>query len=309
MFLEFKRKAIDFFKKHGKKIVLILVVWIVILIINYFVGKMEEWNFKIDTNYKPHEAIMDNGEVPEELQDPIADLIARFVENCNKKDYESAYNMLSEECRNKIYPDIENFKTYVDYVFDGDKMHHIQNFSNQGNTYVYKVTIMENILATGLNNEEEMEYYQEKYVITEEKGNLKLSIREYIGTDELTYMYEDDYMKIKIESVDKNYDYITYNFSIANKSDKAIVYADYTSDAEVALDTSEGMKRCINEVLKPIIVDIGETRTYSLKYRIYFDEATKINGLVFNNIRIYDNKETYENGEKSEKDFSVTIKF
>lgn len=309
MFLEFKRKAIQFFKKHGKKIVLILVVWIVILIINYFVGKMDEWNFKIDTNYKPHEAIMDNGEVPEELQDPIADLIAKFVENCNNKNYEAAYNMLSEECRNKVYPNIENFKIYVDYVFDGDKIHNIQNFSNQGNTYVYNVTILEDILATGLNNEDEMLYYQEKYVITEEKGNLKLSIREYIGTDNLTYMYEDDYMKIKVESVDKNYDYVTYNFSIANKSDKTIVYSDYTSDAEVALDTSEGMKRCINEVLKPIIVEVGETRTYSLKYRIYFDEDTEINGLVFNNIRVYENTEVYENGEKAEKDFSVTIKF
>lgn len=309
MLLDFRRKVIDFFKKHGRKILIVLAVWIVVIVINYFVGKMNELNFEIDTNYKPHESIMENGDVPEQLRNPITELIAKFVENCNNKNYEDAYNMLSEKCKKNVYPDIEDFKLYVDYVFDGNKIHNIQNFSNKDNIYVYNVTILDDILATGFNNEDEMLYYQEKYVITEENGQLKLSIREYIGSDELTYMYEDDYMKIKVNSVDKNYDYITYNFSIANKSDKTIVYADHTTDYEIALDTSEGTKRCINNVLEPVILIPGETKNYSMKYTIYFDEKTEVNGLIFNNIRIFDDIENYENGEEPEKDFSITIKF
>lgn len=309
MLLEYKLKIINFFKKHWKKILLILAVWAVVLVINYFVGKMDEWNFEIDTNYKPHEAIMDNDEVPEKLRDPIAELIADFVENCNSKNYETAYNMLSEECRNAIYPNIELFKTYVDYVFDGDKIHNIQNFSNKNNTYIYNVTILEDILATGFNNEEEMLYYQEKFVITENNGQLKLAIRNYIGSQNLAYMYEDDNMKIKVESIEQNYDNVIYNFSIANKTDKVIVYADYTENYEIALDTSEGSKRCINDVLKPVILLPGETLNYSMKYIIYFDEPTEIYGLMFNNIRIFNNIEAYENAVKPEKDFSIKINF
>lgn len=309
MLLELRRNVIDFFKKHGRKIVIVLVIWVIVLIINYFVGKMDEENFEIDTNYKPHESVMGNGDVPEKLRDPISELIGEFVENCNNKNYEAAYNLLSKECRNNIYPDIEDFKLYVNYVFPTNKIYNIQNFSNKDNKYIYTVTILDDILATGFNNEDEMEYYEEKYVITDNNGELQLSIREYIGSENLTYMYEDDYMKIKIESVDKKYDNVTYNFSIANKSDKTIVYSDYTADYEIVLDTSEGTKRKADEVLEPVILEEGETKNYSAKYTIFFDEDTEINGLIFDYIRIYEDYSAYENGEEPVKDFSITIKF
>lgn len=310
MLLELRRSVIDFFKRHGRKIILVLAVWIVVLLVNYFVGKMNNENFEIDTNYKPHESVMENGDVPEKLRDPISELIGKFVESCNNKEYDVAYNLLSEDCKNNIYTDIEDFKTYVDYVFPTKKIYNIQNFSNKDNKYIYTVTILDDILATGFNNEENMEYYEEKYVITaNDNDELQLSIREYIGTENLTYMYEDDYMKIKIESIDRKYDNVVYNFTIANKSDKTIVYSDYTADYEIALDTSEGNKRKTNEVLEPVILEEGETRSYSAKYTIFFDEDTVINGLVFDYIRIYEDNSSYENGEEPINDFSVKIKF
>ena len=217
--------------------------------------------------------------------------------------------MLSEECRKNIYPDIEDFKTYVDYIFTTNKIYNIQNFSNKDNKYIYNVTILDDILATGFNNEEEMEYYEEKYVITDNNGELQLSIREYIGSENLTYMYEDEYMKIKIESVDKKYENVTYNFTIANKSEKTIVFADYTEDYEIALDTSEGTKRTINELLEPVVLHEGETKNYSFKYTIFFDEETQINSMIFDHIRIYEDKKTYENGAEPEKKFSIKVKF
>ena len=309
MLLETRLKVYDFFKKHWKKIILAFIIWLIVFVINYFVGQMPDDNGEIDTNYKPHEPIMDIGEVPENLKNPINELIGSFVDKCNDKDYEAAYNMLSEDCRNNVYPDIENFKKYVDYVFDSKKIFNIQNFSNIDNTYVYNVTILDDILATGYNNEEDMEYYVEKYVIKNNNGNLELSIREYIGRDELTYMYEDDDMKIKITSVDKQYDTVIYNLNITNKSDKTIVYSDYTSDYEIALDTSEGTKRRADELLEPIIVEEGESRDFSVKFIIFFDASTEINGLIFDYIRLYESTEDYENGNEPIDDFGIQIKF
>lgn len=309
MLVDFRIGIRNFFKKHGKKIIIGLVIWGIVLVINYFVGKISDENFQIDTNYKPHESIMDNGDVPQKLRDPITELIGEFIKNCNSKNYEVAYNLLSEECRKNIYPDIEDFKTYVDYIFTTNKIYNIQNFSNKDNKYIYNVTILDDILATGFNNEEEMEYYEEKYVITDNNGELQLSIREYIGSENLTYMYEDEYMKIKIESVDKKYENVTYNFTIANKSEKTIVFADYTEDYEIALDTSEGTKRTINELLEPVVLHEGETKNYSFKYTIFFDEETQINSMIFDHIRIYEDKKTYENGAEPEKKFSIKVKF
>lgn len=308
MFTQIRINIIDFFKKHGKKIIIILFVWAIILTINYFVGKIEETP-EIQTNYNPHESVMENGSVPTNLQEPIEQLIGQFVENCNNKDYEAAYNLLTEDCKNNIYPDIELFKQYVDSVFPNKKIYNIQNFSNKDEIYIYTVNILNDILATGLNNEEDENVYSEKYVVIEENGQLKLSIRQYIGRQNLTYIYEDEYMKIKIESVDIKYDNIIYNLNITNKSENYIVYSDYSVDYEIALDTSEGLKRRADEVLEPITLDKLETKNFSVKFTIFYDEDTQIEDMLFDYIRIYENDEDYENGNEPIDDFAIKIKF
>ena len=308
MFTQIRINIIDFFKKHGKKIIIILFVWAIILTINYFVGKIEETP-EIQTNYNPHESVMENGSVPTNLQEPIEQLIGQFVENCNNKDYEAAYNLLTEDCKNNIYPDIELFKQYVDSVFPNKKIYNIQNFSNKDEIYIYTVNILNDILATGLNNEEDENVYSEKYVVIEENGQLKLSIRQYIGRQNLTYIYEDEYMKIKIESVDIKYDNIVYNLNITNKSENYIVYSDYSVDYEIALDTSEGLKRRADEVLEPITLDKLETKNFSVKFTIFYDEDTQIEDMLFDYIRIYENDEDYENGNEPIDDFAIKIKF
>lgn len=303
-----KTTIIDFFKKHGRKIIIILFVWGVILAINYFVGKMEDVP-EIQTNYKPHESVMENGNVPTDLQDPIEQLIGQFVENCNNKDYEAAYNLLTEDCKNNIYPDMELFKQYVDSVFPNKKIYNIQNFSNKDEVYIYTVNILNDILASGLNNEKDEQVYSEKYIVKKENGQLKLSIREYVGRQNLSYMYEDEYMKIKIESVDVKYDNIVYNLNITNKSENYIVYSDYSVDYEIALDTSEGLKRKADEVLEPIILDKLETKNFSVKFTIFYDEDTVIQDMLFDYIRIYESDEDYENGKNPIDDFAIKIKF
>lgn len=303
-----KTTIINFFKKHGKKIIIILFVWGVILAINYFVGKMEDVP-EIQTNYKPHESVMENGNVPTDLQDPIEQIIGQFVENCNNKDYEAAYNLLTEDCQNNIYPDMELFKQYVDSVFPNKKIYNIQNFSNKDEVYIYTVNILNDILASGLNNEKDEQVYSEKYIVKKENGQLKLSIREYVGRQNLSYMYEDEYMKIKIESVDVKYDNIVYNLNITNKSENYIVYSDYSVDYEIALDTSEGLKRRADEVLEPIILDKLETKNFSVKFTIFYDEDTVIQDMLFDYIRIYESDEDYENGKNPIDDFAIKIKF
>ena len=308
MFTQIRINIIDFFKKHGKKIIIILFVWAIILTINYFVGKIEETP-EIQTNYNPHESVMENGSVPTNLQEPIEQLIGQFVENCNNKDYEAAYNLLTEDCKNNIYPDIELFKQYVDSVFPNKKIYNIQNFSNKDEIYIYTVNILNDILATGLNDEVDENVYSEKYVVIEENGQLKLSIRQYIGRQNLTYIYEDEYMKIKIESVDIKYDNIVYNLNITNKSENYIVYSDYSVDYEIVLDTSEGLKRRADEVLEPITLDKLETKNFSVKFTIFYDEDTQIEDMLFDYIRIYENDEDYENGNEPIDDFAIKIKF
>lgn len=300
----------EFFRKYGKRILIILAVWGVILLINYFVGKYDKEYPKIDTNYEPHNSVMESEEtVPDKLKTPIEELIGKFVDYCNNKDYESAYNLLSTDCKNNVYPDIEDFKKYVNSVFPNKKIYNIQNFSNKDNVYIYTVKILNDILASGLSNEEDSNVYSEKYAIVTENNELKLSIREYVGRQNLSYMYEDDDMKIKIESVDRKYDNIVYNINIRNKSENYMVFADNVTDYEIALDTSDGLLRRGDEVLTTVELFPEETKDFNIKFSVFYDDNTEINGILFDYIRVYKDVDSYDNGEDPIDDFSIKIKF
>lgn len=50
-------------------------------------------------------------------------LIKEFVDLCNKNNANEAYNMLSNECKENIYPNIETFtKNYIETVFKSEKL-------------------------------------------------------------------------------------------------------------------------------------------------------------------------------------------
>lgn len=310
MKLNLNLKIINFFKKYGRKIIIVLSIWIIILVINHLVEKYGNLNIKISTNYNPHNSVMESSEsVPKKLQSPIEELIGKFVENCNNKNYETAYNLLSEDCKKNIYPDIEDFKKYVDSIFTSKKIYNIQNFSNKNGVYIYTVNILNDILASGMSEEDDSKMYSEKYVIITENNELKLSIREYIGREELSGMYEDDYTKIKITSVDKKYDNVVYNLTIKNKSENYIVYSNYTKGSNVTLDTSEGVRNRADEVLTEIELYPDESGDFSLKYIVFYDDDTEPSDLYFDSIKIYENVDEYNNGSDPIKEISAKISF
>ena len=86
-------KMKDFWRKNKTKIIIALLIWLVIVIINYILKNV---NVEITpkTTYEPHTAIMDDSKVPEKLQNPIEELISKYINYCNNKEYENAYNML-----------------------------------------------------------------------------------------------------------------------------------------------------------------------------------------------------------------------
>ena len=114
---KFILKMRDFWRKNKPKIIIALLIWLVIIVINYILKNFKQEELP-KTTYEPHIAIMDNSEVPEKLQDPIENLIDKYINYCNNKEYENAYTMISSNCRNALYPDIESFKKYIDSIFN-----------------------------------------------------------------------------------------------------------------------------------------------------------------------------------------------
>ena len=309
---DFRLKIRNFYRKYKIVILIVVVAWIAVLIVNYLLGKQTDIKTPI-TTYKPHTAVMDSSKVPEKLQSPIEQLIQKYIEACNQKDYETAYQLLTDDCKKNAFSDnIENFEEYVDSIFDTKKIYNIQDFSNKDNTYIYTVTILNDIMASGMTNEE-LETYEETMTITD-KGtdSLQLSVKGYIKNENVDKMYEDDYIKINVTDVKVDYETLIYHVTIKNKTENTVVIEDFSDANEIYLDTNYGKRNRYGLSLEPVALEVGETKNYDFTFTKYYDEKAKINGLVLANIRILPTYTGTEENRQSELDqaksiYSVTL--
>ncbi len=285
-FTDLRIKIRNFIKKHKWKVVVFIVVWSVLISINIILQ-----NLTIDTpitTYTPYEPIIENGEtMPKKWQDDIEEYIKQYVEYCNQKDYEKAYEMISQNCRNKIYPNLNEFKAYVDYVFSSPKVYTIQNYSNYERIYIYRVRLFEDILATGMTYSDSLLYFEDKFVFTEQNGKLLMAVKSYIGDETMDAMYDDQYMRITVKNKSVMAEEEIYTIEIQNKTEHTIVLADDNTAYEIGFEV-EGKNRemIIDENWQRIYVQPNSSNTFTISCTQFYDEGLKTTGIYFNSVRI-----------------------
>lgn len=312
MFLKWRLKIRNFFKKYKRVIFIVLIVWLVIIAINFFLGRRSETPM-LNTTYNPHEVVLTSDtEVPEKLQTPIEDTIDDYINKCNNKDYSGAFELLTTDCKIHVFGDsLDNFTTYASSVFPNKKRYSIQNYSNFGQAYIYNVKLIDDIIATGLTNQS-YAYYEEKFAVKEDDGKIKLNVNDYMGFNDLKKVAEDDYLKIRVENKEEFYSFEIYSVKITNKTDKKIVLYDGIVGNELSLISGQDERNPIN-VKDTITLEPGETRTFEITFNKYYDESTKASEIAFNKIRImteqYTGTEETEEEElsKAERTYSITI--
>lgn len=310
-FTNLRVKAIRNWNKNSKKILIVILAIVIIITINQILKRMPK---KIDPpkiTYTPHISVVQEEEVPKKYQEPIANIIQRYVNFCNNKEYDKAYGLITEECKKAYYPTLEQFTGYVNYVFQGKKKSYdIQSYSIVDNIYVYRIRIFDNFMATGTTDG--FAYYEEKFILKEEDGNIKLSIGEFISQDNPQIVVEDEYMRVRITERTVDYESETYKIVVENKTDdKYIVIADGTQANEVKIDLGS-RQDLADDVLEYFVVAPGKFRVEEVKFTKYYDSANETQGIVFGAIRIlekYDSKQktTQENLDNAVKLYSMEI--
>ena len=106
------------------------------------------------------------------------EIIEKFISDSNKRKIEEAYNYLSKECKEELYPSIEEFKNnYIDKVFGSPKISTVENWKEN----IYKINLRDDIIATGNANSQIIQDY---ITIVNENGekkiNLKLLVKKHI---------------------------------------------------------------------------------------------------------------------------------
>lgn len=313
MLAGFRLKLRNFIKKNRKIIIIVLLLWLLIIVVNQFLKNYSFEDFE-RTTYNEHQAIMDTGQtVPESLKQPINETIDTYFNYCNNKQYEEAYQMVSDGCKKIYFPTLEDFKEYIDIVFDENKIYYLQNFSNYNGTYIYRMRIMEDLMATGLTNKDNLYFYEEKIALKEEENKISLSLRQYITSENIEEIYEDEYVKINIKSKDVFYEQEIYTIEVKNKTSNIVVLGDSQEANEIILQVGSELRGTDMDNLYVVIYP-EETQEFSLKFTKFFDEEYLSTGLLFNAVRIlpkYSGFEELKDYELSiaERLYSIEIPF
>lgn len=260
-------------------------------------------------NYEQRSTIISDGKVDKETNKNISNLISDFVEKCNNKKVEEAYNMLSSDCKNQMFPNIESFKnTYYNVIFKKTRQVQIQSWVTKDSIYTYKVSFLGDMLSTGgKSNENTEDYYS---VVTEEDGSQKLNINGFINKKNLNRENTSNDINIIVKSVYMYMDYEIYNVEIKNDSNYKILL-DTRSKTNTMYVTDDNSNKYIayNYELSndDLIVNAKSNREINIKFYKGYNSNINTKKMVFSDIVINYNQYNQSTNIVNDKRYSVEI--
>lgn len=313
-YTDFRIGVRRFFKRNKNKILIIVIAWTIVIIINNILRNYEP-PAELRLTYQPHTTVMEySKKVPKDLQEPIEKYIDEYIQYLNKAEYDKAYNMIEEDCKKNMFPTLYSYKQYVNKIFDQYKRYSIQAYSVFDGMYIYQVKIFNDFLASGLTNEE-YTYFEEKFVIREnEDGSIRLSVGNYITTEKIQSIVDEDDIKIDIKQRVMQYDREIYTVKITNKSEYILVAADNNEHHEIAIGLGNAETRTREDVNNHVILKPGESKEYEFTFFKYYDDNSTTNKMIFSAIRFLE--EYSGNPENAQKEienavnkYSLTVEF
>ena len=251
--------------------VIVIALFIILLqLINSFVAKDNENNpnsinlntSKVNTGSKNVTVTSGNtsalGEsVSTTKVEKDSKIISTFFDNLNNGKFEDAFNMLTDECKER-------------------KSFEIENWANN----TYKVDIVPDMLATGKSNNGEV--MQDHITVDDDK----LNINNYIGRTNIEKSKENDGVTITINYKDAYMDYEKYNITVKNEGDRQITLDSLENPDTMYIEDRNGVKYSSynHELTKEQMqIGVGETNTLEIKYYSTYISTKDIRRLVFSN--------------------------
>ena len=158
MFKSFINKyAYIIYQKVKSKINIVLFLILIFLLVGivfttFFRGNSEAENIIAEntSSYRPHETVISGEDVNDENYEQEESIINMFVEYCNNGQVEEAYNMLSSDCKEALYPNQQSFENnYYKNIFTEKRTCNLQAWINDDNYTNKPIKINEEIISPG----------------------------------------------------------------------------------------------------------------------------------------------------------------
>lgn len=307
------KRAIDKNYKLIRQIVIIIVfaLFIIKSLNLYYEEKEKRKKIEVAENAASNQVV----ETPENTTDyysiesnSVEKTMRSFVQYCNNKEIKNAYKMLTDECKNAMFPTVEEFeKIYINNIYNIEREYELLKWSTDGNIETYQVTLYGNILATGNSNNFTQEYCT---FVKDSNGNYKLNINNYIYGEDRNIENTINNITIKIGHVDIYEEYEEAQITITNNTSKTISLTGnrykkniYLQNAKDTTYSSLDSKFDSEEiVLKP-----GAFQTFTIKFNKVYSVNTKAQYLVLSDV-ILDYEDYLNSNDKVNYENRTSIK-
>lgn len=262
--------------------------------------------------YNPSQTVIAGENVPKEKQEQNSNIIEEFVQYCNKKEIQKAYNLLTQECKEELYPDEKSFQTnYIDKKFSKQRQYSMQSWYADGGTYTYKITLTEDMLSTGkVSNSNTIEEY---YTIVSTNQGRKLNINNYIKRTNIYQEGKSNDITIQVKSRDSYKDYEIYNVQVRNDSKNRIILDSRkdTSTVYVQGETGGKYRGLMYELAETdLIVNAGTFKEISIKVNKAYSLGLRIAEMNFTDVILnYDEYRTLPNKEDYKNIVKIKVEF
>lgn len=244
-----------------------------------------------DTYFSTDESVVSGEKIDSNKLEKASKAIEEFISECNNGNIEKAYNLLTDDCKNEMYQDIEKFTNYYyNQIFNNNtkKTAIIENWILN----TYKVTISDDIMATGGVS---MTNVQDYITVIEDDDILKISLNNYVGKEEINKVQVVNDIEFEIVEKDVYMDYEIYTIKVNNNTENNIVLDDLTNTKSIYLEDNNGVKHYAksSEIIPNLLkINKGFSTQIDIKFnRTLTDESIEINSIVFSAVKFNTNQE------------------
>lgn len=235
---------------------------------------------------KSNETVISKVKIDETRAEQNETVIKQFIQYCNEKQIQQAYQLLSKECKNEIFQNEQIFlNQYFNRIFATPKGYQLQLWNKNNQYDTYKVTYHEgNPLQTGgISNESIVEYIT---VLKEEQG-VKLNINNFIAKEEIHKSKENNHVTVSVESKSIYDNYEIYHLKIQNDTNQTILFHDGKNSHHICLLDENNVEYVsfMNEIpTTDLIIKSPYEKTIDIKFNKLYSAERKIQKIKFENI-------------------------
>ena len=280
------RNIIRFFNQNKKQIIrVILLILFVFIILQLLNNMTKEKNKNLNAisedksiDYGKDYSIISESYKDESIYKRETNILNQFANYCNEKNYEQAYDLLTDNCKEALYPNIDTFiQGYCNENFENKKTCKFQAWNEQ----TYLVEIRRDAMSTGVYSENN--YLQDYYTV---EGD-KLNINSFVKRENVNKEKTSENITIKIDSIDYFIDYTQLNITTINMNKERILLDTQENERTILLTDGNGLKLSsnVNEIAKQsLVIESGGVRKNTLRFEEGYKTDIKLRNLELSGI-------------------------